>query len=654
MGTHERVRNPEGAKKSLERDVEKVVTAMNKKEKDKDVKQRRETHVRAFGDLNVNAQFQQEVSENEERIQEMIEKEEERELTRITESGQDIQGQSGEHMSNVHHTKPTGKGVNEGQGVGEGEDGETTTTTTEGSSNETGTTKTTTEGDGNETTTETTEGDCSGGGGGEDKEPTESGQETSTSEVNNDAITLDIQAPEINVNVQAPDIKMPEVNIPKVNVPKVSIPTGSMPTIDLSGLKNLAPTIKIIFGWGQILSSFNLTFKIQWPQAFDDLMSAMYMPFNVDVFAAFKDFGCSVPSDYITAFYMHMAMLPMLLTVIFVAWLTAKVYKKLMCCKLCKPHYDDKTLYARVLKLTNLLVFFMYPGMGLRIFRVFAPVCFSPKIIKGTEYPKVPEYSELECEPGQTYMRSDLSVNFDDPKYKTMAWFAYIFIFIYVIGIPAFYILILYKKRHIIAKDPDEEGESIHPDDHQEVKRCQTEFGSMYKDYKRKYYWFELVEMLRKISLVGALVLLGNGGMQIFAGIIICFAYILLASFLEPLTSKTDAVLQYMTSIQLFFTLISGLMLNYRNFEKKDGVGDAMQDKFLEVILMLTTVIVFVVIVAVVASLFTALKSMKEAKDAEKAAKKEEEEKEKEKEEEKEKEKEKGLQAKARVKPAAW
>ena len=35
--THERVRNPKGAKKSLERDVEKIVTAMNKKEKDKPI-----------------------------------------------------------------------------------------------------------------------------------------------------------------------------------------------------------------------------------------------------------------------------------------------------------------------------------------------------------------------------------------------------------------------------------------------------------------------------------------------------------------------------------------------------------------------------------------------------------------------------------------
>merc|ERR1711918_62755 len=99
-----------------------------------------------------------------------------------------------------------------------------------------------------------------------------------------------------------------------------------------------------------------------------------------------------------------------------------------------------------------------------------------------------------------------------------------------------------------------------------------------------------------------------------------------------------------MTSIQLFFTLISGLMLNYRNFEKKDGIGDAMQDKFLEVILMLTTVIVFVVIVAVIASLFTALKSIKKAKDAEKEAKKEEK-------DEKEKE-EKELEGNDKVKTA--
>ena len=110
---------------------------------------------------------------------------------------------------------------------------------------------------------------------------------------------------------------------------------------------------------------------------------------------------------------------------------------------------------------------------------------------------------------------------------------------------------ILYSKRKIIALDPEQHGEATDPGIIAGVA-CRMEFGSLYKDYKRKYYWFELVEMGRKIMLVGALVMLGSSGMQIFAGIVICFFYVLLASYLEPLTNKTGQVLQYVTSIQLF------------------------------------------------------------------------------------------------------
>ena len=168
---------------------------------------------------------------------------------------------------------------------------------------------------------------------------------------------------DININVNMPDIAPPKINLGN----------SKMPHLNLEGLKNIAPTIKIIFGWGQILSSFNLTFKIKWPVSFDVIMTAMYAPFNVDLFSFFKDFGCFVDSSYTSAFAMHMAMLPMLISVIAAAYLTARLYKKLMCCKLCRAHYDNKTLWARVLKLINLVVFFMYPGIGLRIFRVFLP-----------------------------------------------------------------------------------------------------------------------------------------------------------------------------------------------------------------------------------------------------------------------------------------
>jgi len=447
-------------------------------------------------------------------------------------------------------------------------------------------------------------------------------------------IKLDIPSPDVKM----PDVKMPDVDIPKVSVPTVSVPTVSVPGIDFEGLKNIAPTVKIIFGWGQILSSFNLTFKIDWPNEFDSLMNAMYAPFNIDLFSLFKDFGCRVNSSYPAAFRMHMLMIPMLLSLIFAAWLTAQIYKKVMCCKLCKPHYDNKTLYARVLKLANLLIFCLYPGIGLRIFRVFALSCYNPKL-KDDVDPMDPlledskKYQDI-CEEGGRYMTSDLSVRETDPEYLEMRGWAWFWMFLYVFGIPALYITVLYTKRKIIAKDPDDEGQTVHPDDHQEVMKCRTEFGSMYKDYKRKYYWFELVEMVRKILLVGALVMLGSSGMQIFAGIIICFFYVLLVAYLEPLTSRTDQVLQYVTSIQLFCTLISGLMINYRSFERDNGKGNEMQDLALSIWLMFSTVIVFVVIVTVLASMCMLVKKMKKAKDDAKAsaiAAKEAEEEEKEK-----------------------
>merc|ERR1711964_297697 len=263
----------------------------------------------------------------------------------------------------------------------------------------------------------------------------------------------------------------------------------------------------------------------------------------------------------------------------------------------------------------KLVIFFMYPGIGLRIFRVFALSCFDPKLKEGVDPldPTIPDHLKYteECEPGERYMSSDLSVKESDPGYQTMVGFAYFFMLLYVFGIPILYITILYCKRKTIAKDPDVAGESVHPDDHKEVMKCRTEFGAMYKDYKRKYYWFELVEMVRKISLVGALVMLGTSGMQIFAGIVICFFYVLFASYLEPLTSSRDQVLQYFTSIQLFCTLISGLMITHRTYEREKGIGNQTQDAALAVWLMFSTIVVFLIIIGVILSLVTSFGSIK-------------------------------------------
>eukprot|EP00942_MAST-04A_sp_MAST-4A-sp1_P014567 g14567.t1 len=129
-----------------------------------------------------------------------------------------------------------------------------------------------------------------------------------------------------------------------------------------------------------------------------------------------------------------------------------------------------------------------------------------------------------------------------------------------------------------------------------------TSYGSIYKDFKREFYYFEIFEMIRKITLVGVLVLLGKAaGTQIFVGVIICFFYVLLGALTKPLIKPHDQFLQYVTSVQLFGTLITGLLLRNRAFEKAQGIGTEQDDMVIDVVLTLMTIAIVVCIVTVIA-----------------------------------------------------
>ena len=81
---------------------------------------------------------------------------------------------------------------------------------------------------------------------------------------------------------------------------------------------------------------------------------------------------------------------------------------------------------------------------------------------------------------------------------------------------------------------------------------------------------------------------------------IICFFYVFIGALFQPLKKKTDQMLQYVTSIQLFSTLCTGLLLRNRMFERMQGIGDEKDDIVVDVALTFTTLIVFVCIGIVV------------------------------------------------------
>ena len=223
-----------------------------------------------------------------------------------------------------------------------------------------------------------------------------------------------------------------------------------------------------------------------------------------------------------------------------------------------------------------------------------------------------------------------MSIRTNTQRYTELRSWAFFFMVLYVFCIPVAFCAILYINRKAIAHDPDDEEEHIKKEWHSEVIKVRKEFGSIYADYRRKYYYWEIVEMIRKVVLIGALVLVNKvPSLQIFLGVLICFVYSFMAALMEPFNDPADQNLQFITSLQLFLTLVTGFYISYRAFEIAASgmdVDEAKQnDTFIEPMLSLLAYAVFACIFFVIYITFkelcinTVVNNVKSLLDARKA-----------------------------------
>jgi hypothetical protein len=103
--------------------------------------------------------------------------------------------------------------------------------------------------------------------------------------------------------------------------------------------------------------------------------------------------------------------------------------------------------------------------------------------------------------------------------------------------------------------------------------------------YSKKYWYWEIVEMIRKVFLCGGLIAIASGSsLQIIIAILVQFIYILIIERAMPYKEFHDDVVQLVGSIQLFLTLFIGLILKLQehNIEEKmseneaNGVGNLL------------------------------------------------------------------------------
>ena len=136
---------------------------------------------------------------------------------------------------------------------------------------------------------------------------------------------------------------------------------------------------------------------------------------------------------------------------------------------------------------------------------------------------------------GDSYLRADYSISCHSSRYHFAVAWAVLMIFVYVLGVPAFYFYLLYSNRSaIMTRDltavlVDERGNSA---EQQQLTAVRFLFDS----YKPSFWYWELVETAFRLSLTGFLVLgvYAGDNAQMVLGFGIALLFVKLFEYFDP------------------------------------------------------------------------------------------------------------------------
>ena len=387
-----------------------------------------------------------------------------------------------------------------------------------------------------------------------------------------------VNAPNVNMpNVNMPNINMSNVNMPNVNMPNVNMPNVNMPNVNLNrpniNLPNIDPLqfhvpsihlehplgglvmkFKLLLGFGQVLSYFAVTFSsIPWGPRFISLFKFFEL-FSFDIFSFFGATSCQFQTGFLEKFAFHMALIPILVGLLYAAYLVAA-------CRVRKPmpsknkkgtKFTRESAKSVFFKLTSLILYTVYVGVSTRIFRLF-------------------KCREIQ---GIWYLTSDYTVKCFQDDWNNTSAIAYVCMAVFVVGIPLGQFLVLHHNRMYI----DEAACLDSVVAHRRHVRVKQQYGSLFKDYNVECYYYDLIDLGRRLVLTGGLIMVGgdeNAVAQVFLGILVSVMWLCLVLQKRPYKSQWDTALSAMLSFVLVLTLVTGVCL--RLFELTFDAADVYQ-----------------------------------------------------------------------------
>ena len=339
--------------------------------------------------------------------------------------------------------------------------------------------------------------------------------------------------------------------------------TNNRKGLILKTVRDNSHKIKILVVVWQILVVFPEIVNVTYPETYSTVLQWMkicmtFFSFNLD----FLSSSCILPS------LDHYSKL-VITTISPIAIFFILIGTYFLSIKINGTSRDSvSTTWTRHISVGLIITFLIFTSTSTVIFKTF--VC------------------DVDVFPGRGFLRADYSIECFTMTHTLYRIYAGVMILVYPLGIPFLYFVLLYRKKDVLLQDNAErkENDTVIP------------FRFLWKDFKPKVYFFEVIECMRRILLTGFLVFVKPGSsIQVTVACLFAFTSLAVFELIRPHYNKTDAWLYRLGCIIIFISSYMGLLLKI-DFESQQSV--------LEIILILLNVVLVIAIIgSIILSVYT-------------------------------------------------
>jgi hypothetical protein len=313
--------------------------------------------------------------------------------------------------------------------------------------------------------------------------------------------------------------------------------------------------VKIYVTLWQILSILPFALDLKFPDVYSSVLAALSVV-NLDVTRS-SLITCSTASsyDFIDGLVIE-TVYP--ICVVCLLYFASRVHIVWISCAAAPGQVlSDRAASVRSIyyKLFLIFTYLILPGVSSKIFQTFSCKNIDPDDVDTTN--------------DDWYMTADYSVSCESDKYRFGCIWTICMIFIYPVGIPAYYFHVLYIHRALISgrEDALTSGELGNDMDSGKENAASTELTlrpllPLFDAYKPSLWWWEIVETVSRLLITGILILIVQGSaVQVITGCCFALAIVKMHDTAQPFLDPSLSAVKGLSLWQIFGVFFIAMLL---------------------------------------------------------------------------------------------